>query len=54
MLYLLNAEQSGAAAQMRGYAEQCMSEYNLDGWTSPDLVRSDDISVIMKGLAAKA
>jgi hypothetical protein len=25
-----------------------MAEYNLDGWTVPDLVRSDDVSVIMK------
>jgi len=25
-----------------------MAEYNLDGWTVPDLVRSDDISVIAK------
>jgi 4-hydroxyphenylacetate 3-monooxygenase len=39
---------------MKGFAEQCMAEYNLDGWTSPDLVPSDDISVIMKGVAAKA
>jgi hypothetical protein len=25
-----------------------MAEYNLDGWTVPDLMRSDDISVIAK------
>jgi hypothetical protein len=25
-----------------------MAEYNLDGWTVPDMVRSDDVSVIMK------
>jgi hypothetical protein len=25
-----------------------MAEYDLDGWTVPDLIRSDDVSVIMK------
>jgi hypothetical protein len=25
-----------------------MAEYNLDGWTVPDLMGSDDVSVIAK------
>jgi 4-hydroxyphenylacetate 3-monooxygenase len=25
-----------------------MAEYDLDGWTVPDLVNPDDISVVMK------
>jgi hypothetical protein len=25
-----------------------MAEYNLDGWTVPDMLKSDDVSVIMK------
>ena len=25
-----------------------MAEYDLNGWTAPDLVNSDDISVIRK------
>ncbi len=29
---------------MKGFAEQCMSEYDLDGWTAPDLVNPGDIS----------
>ena len=36
-----------------GFAEQCMAEYDLDGWTTPDLVASDDISVILKNFAKK-
>src|SRR4029077_6886244 len=28
--------------------EQCMAEYDLDGWTVPDLINPDDISVVMK------
>jgi 4-hydroxyphenylacetate 3-monooxygenase len=30
---------------MKGFAEQCMAEYDLDGWTVPDLVNPDDVSV---------
>jgi 4-hydroxyphenylacetate 3-monooxygenase len=45
---LLNAEQSGAADQMRGYAEQCMAEYDLDRWTVPDLIANDDVSFLTK------
>jgi hypothetical protein len=25
-----------------------MAEYNLDGWTAPDLVRADDVSAFRK------
>jgi 4-hydroxyphenylacetate 3-monooxygenase len=42
------AEASGAAARYKGFAEQCMAEYDLEGWTVPDLISPDDISVIMK------
>jgi 4-hydroxyphenylacetate 3-monooxygenase len=31
---------------MKGYAEQCMAEYDLDGWTVDDLIGNDDVSVI--------
>ncbi|MBO0876950.1 MAG: Pyoverdin chromophore biosynthetic protein pvcC, partial [Pseudonocardia sp.] len=42
---LFGAEQSGTAAAMRGFAEQCMAEYDLDGWTAPDLIGNSDISI---------
>src|SRR5262245_13650862 len=45
---LLVADVTGATKRYKGFAEQCMAEYNLDGWTAGDLVRSDDVSVIMK------
>jgi 4-hydroxyphenylacetate 3-monooxygenase len=35
---------------MKGFAEQCMAEYDLTGWTAPDLINPDDVSLIMKGL----
>ena len=29
---------------MKGLAEQCLAEYDLDGWTVPDLIGNDDVS----------
>jgi 4-hydroxyphenylacetate 3-monooxygenase len=48
---LMVADGTGASARYKGFAEQCMSEYNLDGWTSSDLVSNSDVSVLMKNLA---
>jgi 4-hydroxyphenylacetate 3-monooxygenase len=45
---LMVAELTGAAKRYKGFAEQCMSEYNLDGWTSSDLIAPTDVSAIMK------
>jgi 4-hydroxyphenylacetate 3-monooxygenase len=45
---LLVADVTGATKRYKGFAEQCMAEYNIDGWTVPDLQRADDVSVIMK------
>jgi 4-hydroxyphenylacetate 3-monooxygenase len=45
---LMVAEKTGAAARYKGFAEQCMAEYDLDGWTAPDLIKADDINVFMK------
>jgi 4-hydroxyphenylacetate 3-monooxygenase len=42
------AEASGDAERYRGFAEECMAEYDLDGWTVPDLINPDDINVIGK------
>jgi 4-hydroxyphenylacetate 3-monooxygenase len=47
---LNSAQASGAAASYKGFAEQCMAEYNLDGWLAPDLINPDDVSVIMQRL----
>jgi 4-hydroxyphenylacetate 3-monooxygenase len=45
---LMVAEMRGQAAKYKGFAEQCMSEYDLDGWTVPDLINPDDVSVVLK------
>ena len=49
---LMVAEALGQAAKYKGFAEQCMSEYNLDGWTVPDLINPDDVSIVLKKAAA--
>ena len=35
---LFAAQQSGLTDAMTGFAEHCMAEYDLDGWTAPDLI----------------
>ncbi len=49
---LMVAEATGASARYKGFAEQCMAEYDLDGWVASDMVRSDDVSAILKKLTA--
>ena len=39
---------SGQAAQFKGFAEQCMAEYDLDGWTVADLITPDDVNLFLK------
>jgi len=45
---LLVANVTGASKRYMGFAEQCMAEYDLDGWKVPDLVSNADVSAIMK------
>jgi 4-hydroxyphenylacetate 3-monooxygenase len=40
------AQASGAADTFKGFAEQCMAEYDLDGWTVPHLINPDDVNLI--------
>jgi 4-hydroxyphenylacetate 3-monooxygenase len=35
----------GSAERYKGFAEQCMAEYDLDGWTVPDLINPDDVNI---------
>ena len=43
---LLVADVTGASARYKGCAEQCMAEYNLDGWLAPDMVATDELRAI--------
>ena len=42
---LMDAQMSGTADAMKGLADQCLAEYDLKGWTVPDLVDNDDTSI---------
>ncbi|HEX6995679.1 MAG TPA: 4-hydroxyphenylacetate 3-hydroxylase N-terminal domain-containing protein [Gammaproteobacteria bacterium] len=42
---LFSALANGNAERFKGFAEACMAEYDLDGWTVPDLIDPDDLSV---------
>jgi len=39
---------SGQAANFKGFAETCMAEYDLNGWTVPDLINPDDVSALAR------
>ncbi|RAQ94149.1 4-hydroxyphenylacetate 3-hydroxylase N-terminal domain-containing protein [Thermogemmatispora tikiterensis] len=41
---LLSAMATGQTEQYKGFAEQCLAEYDLDGWTVPDLINPDDVN----------
>jgi 4-hydroxyphenylacetate 3-monooxygenase len=45
---LMVADLTGASKRYKGFAEQCMAEYDLNGWTSSDLIAPDDVSAIIK------
>jgi len=42
-------EATGQSASLKGYAEACMAEYDLDGWTSDDLFNPADVTVVHPG-----
>lgn len=42
---LFGALASGQAERWKSFVDGCMAEYDLDGWTVPDLVNPGDISV---------
>jgi 4-hydroxyphenylacetate 3-monooxygenase len=41
---LFGAQASGNAAAFTGFAEPCIAEYDLHGWTVPDLSDPGDLS----------
>jgi len=42
------AHGSGQADRFKAFAEQCMAEYDLEGWTAPDLVTPHDVNLFLK------
>ena len=45
---LFGALASGDADRWKRFADTCMAEYDLDGWTVPDLINPDDVSVLRR------
>jgi 4-hydroxyphenylacetate 3-monooxygenase len=39
---------TGEADRLEAFAERCMSEYDVDGWTRPDIVGGDDLEVVRR------
>jgi 4-hydroxyphenylacetate 3-monooxygenase len=47
---LFGAQASGNADRFKGFAEDCMAEYDLDGWKVPDLTDPGELSYhVMRG-----
>ena len=47
---LFGAMASGNADRFKGFAEECMAEYDLDGWKVPDLTDPGELSYhVMRG-----
>jgi len=44
------AQGEGNLDRFKAFAQSAMDEYDLDGWTVPDLVNPDDISLIKRRL----
>jgi 4-hydroxyphenylacetate 3-monooxygenase len=45
---LFTAMENGTATKLKGFAEQCLAEYDLNGWTVPDLINPGDLSIHTK------
>jgi len=47
---LFGAQAMGVTDKLKGFAEQCLAEYDLDGWKVPDLQDPDELSYhVMRG-----
>lgn len=44
MANLFTGFENGSVDKLKGFAKQCMAEYDLDGWTAPDLFNPDDLN----------
>jgi aromatic ring hydroxylase len=45
---LFGATAAGTDVRLKQFAEKCMAEYDLDGWTAKDLINTDNLSVLGK------
>jgi 4-hydroxyphenylacetate 3-monooxygenase len=45
---LFGAMASGTDRRLKQFAETCMAEYDLDGWTAPDLVDASEFGILKR------
>ena len=43
---LFEGRDNGTVDELKTFVETCMADYDLDGWTAPDLNNSDDINFV--------
>ncbi|HEX3244700.1 MAG TPA: 4-hydroxyphenylacetate 3-hydroxylase N-terminal domain-containing protein [Chloroflexota bacterium] len=46
---LMGAAQNGRIDEFKAFAERCMAEYDVNGWTAPDLINPDDVNFFAGG-----
>jgi 4-hydroxyphenylacetate 3-monooxygenase len=51
---MLAAQALGRTDEMIALVDKCMSEYDLDGWTVPDMINPDDVNVVAQAQRAAA
>lgn len=44
------ASATGDLGAMQDFVRNCMSDYDVSGWTAKDLVNPDDINLVSRGL----
>jgi 4-hydroxyphenylacetate 3-monooxygenase len=42
---LMGANFTGDADALKAFVDQCLSEYDMDGWTIPGMINPDDVNV---------
>jgi 4-hydroxyphenylacetate 3-monooxygenase len=42
------AQTSGQADRFKAFVDTCMAEYDLEGWTAPDLITPNDVNLFLK------
>ena len=51
---LFGAMAAGTDVRLKQFAENCMAEYDLDGWVAKDLVNTDKFSVLGRRISVRA
>jgi 4-hydroxyphenylacetate 3-monooxygenase len=50
LIALFTSAASGLSDRMKGFADTCLAEYDINGWTVPDLINPDDVNYVLARL----